>query len=219
MANKGSATEVRELPATGAGGRSKSETTRRRILDAAAAVFREAGYAGARLSDIAARAGTKAGSLYYHFDSREALVERVLDEGLDRAFAATRAAVDALPPGAPGLDRLATAIRTHLVTILELDNYTSASVRMLGHVPEPIRSRHMRRQAAYGAWWRSVLEEAAADGGLRVDIDLSAARMLVLGMLNWSSEWYHPGRLTPAQIADQAVEIALRGLAAPKQKD
>ena len=40
-------------PPQPSGGR-KSDATRRRILDAAAAVFRAKGYAGARLSDIAA---------------------------------------------------------------------------------------------------------------------------------------------------------------------
>jgi AcrR family transcriptional regulator len=60
--------------------------TRRRILDAAAEVFSEQGY-GARLSDIAERAGMKTGSLYYHFDSREDLVAEVLRLGIDGAWA------------------------------------------------------------------------------------------------------------------------------------
>jgi AcrR family transcriptional regulator len=193
-------------------GGSKSARTRQRILDAAAKVFREEGYAGARLADIAAAAGTKAGSLYYYFASREALVEEVLDEGLDRAFGETRRRVDALPADIPAIDRLATAIRAHLETVLKLDNYTSASIRMLGHVPEPIRARHMKRQAVYGAYWRDLLEAAGAAGELRDGLDLSAARMLLLGMLNWSPEWYRRGRLSPEEIADQAAAMALGGL-------
>jgi AcrR family transcriptional regulator len=200
---------------TGAGGNgaSKSARTRQRILDAAARVFREEGYAGARLADIAEAAGTKAGSLYYHFDSREALVEELLDEGLNRAFGETRRCVEALPADTPAVDRLATAIRAHIKTVLEIDNYTSASIRMLGHVPEPIRARHMKRQAAYGTYWRGLLEDAAAAGQLRDGLDLSAARMLLLGMLNWSPEWYRDGRLSPEEIADQAAAMALNGLA------
>ena len=211
MAGKRAALKVEN----GAGdGGSKSARTRQRILDAAARVFREQGYAGARLADIAAAAGTKAGSLYYHFESREALVEEVLDEGLDRAFGETRRRVEALPAGTPSIDRLATAIRAHVETVLEHDNYASASIRMLGHVPEPVRSRHMKRQAEYGAYWRSLLEDAAAAGQLRDGLDLSAARMLLLGMLNWSPEWYRGGRLSPEEIAEQAAEMALGGLTA-----
>jgi AcrR family transcriptional regulator len=42
----------------------KAMATRTRILDAAAKVFRQNGYTGTRLSDIAAAANTQAGSLY-----------------------------------------------------------------------------------------------------------------------------------------------------------
>ena len=59
----------------------KAEATRQGILEAAARIFRRDGYASARLSDIAAEMGMKAGSLYYHFGSREALVEAVMEQG------------------------------------------------------------------------------------------------------------------------------------------
>ncbi|ORB76440.1 hypothetical protein BST46_30110, partial [Mycobacterium timonense] len=58
--------------------------TRARILDSAALIFRNKGYAGTRLSDVAAAANTQAGSLYYHFPSREELVEEVLRVGQER---------------------------------------------------------------------------------------------------------------------------------------
>ena len=65
----------------------KSEATRARILDAAAKIISTKGYAAARLADIASEADTQAGSLYYHFESREALVEEVLDIAIDRVTA------------------------------------------------------------------------------------------------------------------------------------
>ncbi len=60
----------------------KSEQTRRRILDAAALVFSRRGFSGARLSDVAKVANMKAGSLYYHFASREELVAEVMTRGV-----------------------------------------------------------------------------------------------------------------------------------------
>ena len=75
----------------------KSERTRQRILDAAARVFREQGYANARLADIAELADMQTGSLYYHFDGREDLVAEILRLGVKTAWSHVRAAVDALP--------------------------------------------------------------------------------------------------------------------------
>ncbi|MSW20533.1 MAG: TetR family transcriptional regulator [Actinobacteria bacterium] len=80
--------------------RTKSERTRTRILDAAAAVFSEQGY-GARLSDIARHAGIQTGSLYYHFSSREELVdERRLVLAVDE-LADSAAAEEQLPVHRP----------------------------------------------------------------------------------------------------------------------
>src|SRR2546430_14186798 len=53
----------------------KSEETRERLLDAAAKVFRDKGYAGARLSDIAELAEMHTPGVYYYFPSKEDLVE------------------------------------------------------------------------------------------------------------------------------------------------
>jgi AcrR family transcriptional regulator len=189
----------------------KSQRTRRRILDAAAVAFRR-GYASVTLKDIAALAGMQAGSLYYHFDTKEDLVEAVLDAGVDGAIAATREAVDALGPDSHPLARLRAAIAAHLRFVLAEDAYASANIRILGQVPEAIRERHLKRQRAYGAFWRTLFRQAAAAGAIRPDVDLSVARMLALGALNWSVEWYRPGRRTPGEIAAHAATMILDGV-------
>jgi AcrR family transcriptional regulator len=74
--------------------------TRERLVRAAAEVFREKGYTGSRVQDIARRAGFTSGALYTHFDSRaELLAEaiavensrmfRLLSEGLGQWRAVT----------------------------------------------------------------------------------------------------------------------------------
>jgi TetR/AcrR family transcriptional regulator, cholesterol catabolism regulator len=96
----------------------KSSRTRRRILDAGAAALRRDGYAAVTLKDVAALAGLQAGSLYYHFGSKEEIVEEVLGLGVEGVARATREAVDALGPGADALARLRAAIAGHLRYVL-----------------------------------------------------------------------------------------------------
>ena len=190
----------------------KSDVTRGRILDAAAEVFRDKGYPGARLSDIADLADTQAGSLYYHFDSKEQLAEEVLAIGVDRVSAAVGAATEALPAGAPFADRLSAAVEAHVAGMLQNDAYSAANVRIISQVPIDVRERHLSRHRHYGAFWRDLLAAAQAAGEIRADVDLPAMRMLILGALNWSVEWYRPGRLTPQEIARQFTEMLLRGI-------
>ncbi len=77
----------------------RAAATRQRILDAALVEFSEKGLAGARVDEIAARAGANKRMLYAHFGSKEELWLTVLE----RAYAAKREEergieVDSLPP-------------------------------------------------------------------------------------------------------------------------
>ena len=48
---------------------------------------------------------------------------------------------------------------------------------------------------------------------LRRGIDPSLLRLLVLGALNWARVWYRPGKLQPAEIAQQWIRRLLRDCA------
>jgi AcrR family transcriptional regulator len=53
--------------------------TRRAVIQAAAQVFAERGYAAATIAEILDRAGVTKGALYFHFDSKEALARGVIE--------------------------------------------------------------------------------------------------------------------------------------------
>jgi AcrR family transcriptional regulator len=191
---------------------SKSDRTRRRILDAAAEVFSEQGY-GARLSDIADRAGMKAGSLYYHFDSREDLVAEILHRGVETSFEHVRAAVDALPTDTTPIERVAAAVRAHTMSILQISAYASAQARIVAHVPPSVARAHQRDQRRYGTYWQQLFEAARETGDIDADTDLFVARMLAFGAMNWIAEWSTlAGRRSADAIADQAVRTILDGI-------
>jgi AcrR family transcriptional regulator len=191
----------------------KAEATRRTILSAAARIFRRDGYAGARLSDVAAEIGMKAGSLYYHYASREALVEAILEEGTRRTHEALKARLAALPRDAAPLVKLEAAIETHLLLLLAQEDIASATIKLIWQVPQPLRDKVLAGQRAYGAVWKALLVAARRSGAIRADLDLSVVRMSIIGALNWAADWYKPGRKTPKQIARDVSAMVLHGLA------
>ncbi|HVW43588.1 MAG TPA: TetR family transcriptional regulator [Amycolatopsis sp.] len=185
------------------------------MLDAAAKVFKEKGYMATRLADIAAVANIQAGSLYYHFTSREDLVEEVLRVGQDTTSDLVRQRVDTLPADASNVDRIREAMKAHLAAVLEIGDYTSATIRILGQVPDDVRRRRLIAQREYGNYWRQLLEDAREAGEIRKDVDLSAIRMMMMGALNSSTEWYHPHRrrgLSGETIGNQFSTVFLEGL-------
>ena len=96
----------------------KAEHSRSRLLDAAARFFRERGYVGTTMRAIASQASVEAGSIYYHYRSKEELIGAVLDDGMTELSNAVRQAIAALPAQAGAHDRIETAVATHLAAIL-----------------------------------------------------------------------------------------------------
>jgi len=190
----------------------KAEATRRRILDAAARVFMHKGYVATRLTDIAEEAEMRAGSLYYHFESKEQIFEEVLQIGIALVFDAVRAAVEELGPEVSHRTRIGAAIEAHLTMLLQHGDYTSANFRNFGQIQDALQLRHLPLRQAYGDYLRGLLEAARDAGEIRADADLSLVRMLLLGALNWSIEWYDPEKRPLAEIAGELQRMLFDGI-------
>ena len=194
----------------------KSEHTRQRILRTAAKFFRQKGYTSSSLREIADSAGMQAGSLYYHFASKEDLAEAVMDAGVMGARRAAEAAVDALGATASPMERIEAAFRGHLNYLLEESDYAVATLRMLHQTPDGVRMRHLRKQRAFGRYYAELFGAAQDAGLIRPEFDLSALRMLLLGALNWSPEWFDPAGLPPDELVRQLSEMMQHGVTPAK---
>ena len=191
---------------------SKSARTRARILDAAAHVLSVKGYAGTRLSDVAEYAEIQAPAIYYYFPSRDDLIEEVMYAGIADMSRHLQEVLDALPPDTSAMDRIMAAVEAHLRHELELSDYTTASIRNSGQVPEQLRGRQMKEEERYGRIWRRLFDDAVADGEIRPDLDPRMAQLLSLGALNWTAEWFDPRRASVEAIVANAQSLVRHGL-------
>ncbi|MHB2167973.1 TetR family transcriptional regulator [Alsobacter sp. R-9] len=192
----------------------KSAQSQKRLLDAAAKIFRDYGYAGTTMRAIAEEADLQAGSIYYHYKSKDELIGEVLDIGINAVIDSVRNATAALPPEATGVERIETAIRAHLSAILEFGDYTLATRRVFGQVPDEIRAKNLKLRDTYAAMWRDILLDAQKRGELRPDVNLTLTRLFVLGALNWVVEWYKPGGRSIEEVAREFAALVVRGMAA-----
>lgn len=194
----------------------KAQRTRRRILDSAAHVLNINGYAGFRLADVAAFADLQPPTIYYHYPSREDLIEEVMWAGIADMHDHVVAVLGAMDATATPLDRLLVAVEAHLRHALEISDYTTASVRNAGQVPAKIRKRQLKEEVRYGEVWRRLINEMARAGELRADLDLYVAQMLVLGALNWTPEWWDARRGSLDTVVSNAQSVVRYGLAEPE---
>lgn len=199
-------------------GDSKSQRTRRRILDATARVLSVKGYAGTRLTDVAEYAELQAPAIYYYFSSREDLIEEVMYCGISDMRRYLQEALDELPPESAPMDRIMAAVSCHLRHELELSDYARASIRNSGQVPERLQTRQKKEEAAYGRIWRKLLNDAVADGQIGDDLDAALAQALVLGALNWAAEWWDPRHASVEAMISNAQAFVRYGLSSAARR-
>jgi TetR/AcrR family transcriptional regulator, cholesterol catabolism regulator len=193
----------------------KADISRERVLAAAAKIFSERGYAGTTVRAVAKEVGLQAGSLYYHYRSKEELIEAVLDIGINGVSETVRNAIAALPPDAAGRKLIETAVLAHLKGVVAYEAYALSARRVLGQVPAHVRRKHVRLRDAYGEFWLHLLEAAQLSGDLRAKIDVRLARIFILGALNSAVDWYKPQGKALDDVAKQFSLLISDGLFVP----
>ena len=193
----------------------KSLLTRERILDAAAHVLSRKGYAGTRLSDVADLAQVQAPAIYYYFPSRDVLIEEVMWVGVYRVHQHVREVLDALPGSVSALGKILAAVEAHLRYELQISDYTTASIRNAGQVPEELRARPAAEEAAYSRIWTRLLQQAAEAGELRPGLDINVSRLLLLGSMNWAAEWWNPRTRSLEDLVRASQDMVRFGMGNP----
>lgn len=176
--------------------------SRETLMAVSARLFASGGFEATSMRDIAGEAGMLAGSMYYHFPSKNDLIAAVYAEGV----AEIGASVDAALAKARGpWVRLEAACVAHLVALLADSAHSAVMTADLGRLDARLRRRLITMRDGYE---RRFVELVAALP-LPVRTDRSLWRLQLLGALNWTPTWYRPGDKSPATIG-RAIVAALR---------
>jgi AcrR family transcriptional regulator len=188
-------------------------TRRDELVRTAARLFAERGYHGTSMGDLAEAMGLQKGSLYSLTDSKQSLLGEAMREGA----AAFHAALDAVPEGAPALERIRLALRGHLGVVAAQLDVATVFTSEWRYLEGDERDEILAARRRYEERWRALFREGVEQGELRVDLDAEAAALLVLSAANWAYTWLRPGTDTDA-LADSFAAIVVdgvRGYASP----
>lgn len=183
---------------------------RQALLSAAAQLFRQKGFAATTTRDIAAAAGMQSGSPFYHFKSKNALLYAVMEEGMHTALARQKVMPVADSEGVPAADQLRALVVAHFEVLLGPGN---DFVPVMLYEWRSLLPRQRKSLALliseYESLWMPVLQMLHAQGRLGVPVGL--ARLLILGALNWSVQWFDPKKSASVQdLSDAAVAMFLK---------
>ena len=184
---------------------------RRRIEDAASALFRERGYAATSVRDIARALDVQGASLYAHVTSKEDVLWAIVDRAATRFEEAADAADRRTERQGPAV-RLSELVRGHVAVITTDPGAATVFVHEWRALSPDRRAAVGARRDAYERRFRSVIEDGMATGEFGIT-DPAVAAAFVLSALNGLATWYQPdGRLSGERIADYFADLAARAI-------
>ena len=183
--------------------------TREDILEAAAQVFREKGFHGASMNDIAEAVSLQKASLYHHVSSKQEILLELLDRALELLL-------ERISPIANQNITADKKLRLMICEYLQIlvENIDLASVLLFEHrsLERKQRARHIPNRDKFESLWRDVLAEGVRAKLFKCDNPALISRA-ILGQLNWTITWYRPdGALSIEEISDQYSNLLLNGL-------
>jgi AcrR family transcriptional regulator len=183
--------------------------TRDDILDAAAQVFRQKGFHGASMSDIAEAVNLQKASLYHHVASKQEILLDLLERAL-QMLSERIAAISTQP--VPADQKLRQMIRVYLQSLAE--NPDLSSVLLFEHrsLDKKSHARHVPHRDRFEGLWRDVVNEGLQTGLFSCP-DAALTVRALMGVLNWTLTWYQPdGQLSIELIADRYADLLFNGL-------
>lgn len=184
----------------------------REILDAAARVFHQKGYSASSIQDVADAVGILKGSLYYYIDSKEDLLFGIL---LDTHHESMRRLAQWQRIEGSALVRIRAFIEGHIMANVANRIKIGVFLHDFRSLGEERREAIVADRDVYDAYVRDLIREGQAEGLVHPDMDPKLVTMGLLGMMNWTYQWYHPdGDVTPRELASSFADFALAGLAA-----
>ena len=162
------------------------------------------------MRQIAAATGIKAGSIYHHFESKEALFVAVLNDGIVVMIDAFDEAQSSLA----GTDDVAVHVRehvrSHLSAIFENGPYTTAHVTSFFSAPAEVRAAVVPKRDSYEQKWNQLFEVLFPAANTK---ELRLRRLILFGAMNATAEWFDPaGNLTVDQLAAAISDQFLQGV-------
>lgn len=174
------------------------------VIKVAATLFRERGYSGTTVREIALEVGLTSGALFHHFSTKEDILLEVVATGVHGCIQQIE---DVLRRAKTRRERLHGMILAHLSALLE----GSAEMKSVmfyewWSLTPQARKKVIALRDRYEKMWESAIAEAEPSGVSAQDRRVK--RLLLMGAMNWTTHWYKAGGGKPlVQIADALMNL------------
>lgn len=185
------------------------KSKKQQILEAAARLFRDKGYAATSMRDLAREVHLQASSLYNHIESKEQLLREICFGTAEKFLHAME---EAEQLQAPAGDKIEHLLRCHVrMAVQEPVSVTSFNDEWR-HLHEPFLTEFRTMRQDYERRFLNLLQQGIAAGQLTA-IEPRIALFTLFSAIRWLYDWFRPGKTLSAEQVESAVlRLLMSGL-------
>ena len=188
----------------------RDDAVRRRIIRAAAEIYRECGYERAGMTDIAQRLGMTAPALYWYFRSKEDILVAFLEHTVADLIQFVRSLMHSSEPK----QRLWEFMHAYVLWQLQQQELSAAYERIyaLGHLRNSLPERQRQRITALEREFYCICRDliGAVQGKRERSGKVASIAFALIGMVEHLISWFRPsGALSVKQVATLYADLAV----------
>ena len=185
----------------------RAEEKRRNILRISAEIFREKGYQGTTIEEIATRLKLTKGSIYYYVSSKEDLLYQCHEMIAETSIKQLQEIIDS---DVSTKEKMINAIKSHIEYICS-ENSMFHLIERPSEISSPeIQKKIKEQRDRYERLFQNLIEEGVKSK-LFIESDPKMMRLLILGALNTMARWYSPtGEKSTDELVDMFTSYIMR---------
>ncbi len=189
--------------------KTKKSVKRELILAEAAKLFKDRGYSGTSMRDLAGQVGMEAASMYNHIKSKDELLDTICFR-ISNTYISQLAEIERT--GTSYGEKIKSLVRLHIRLMVEDGAAVSVANHDWKYLPEPRLTEFKQARKNYEKGFAALIEAGIAAGEFR-PVNASVALFTVLSAVRWVELWYRPGRgLSAQELENDIITVLLSGL-------
>ncbi|MFT2007663.1 TetR/AcrR family transcriptional regulator [Pontibacter sp. 13R65] len=179
------------------------------ILEEAAKLFKERGYGGTSMRDLAEKVGMEAPSMYNHIRSKDEILE-IICFHIANSYVSQLTRIEASED--TFTDKLKALIKLHIKMMIEDGAAVSVANNDWKFLPEDKLKEFKEIRRGYEKRFAAILEQGVAAGEFH-NVNISVSLFTILSAVRWVELWYRPNRGVSAKALEETIiTILLNGL-------
>lgn len=187
----------------------KKASKKELILQKAAIMFREKGFAATSMRDLAESVGIEAASLYNHIRSKNEILEAICFDVANR-FNANMDIMEA--SSQDSISKIESLLRFHIRQMIDHYEEVYVSDREWKHLEEPYLSNFQNQRRAYRKKFASLIEEGIRRNEIK-NIDAPTSVLIMLHAVSGIESWHRSkAKINSQELEDNMIMIMVDGL-------